>query len=177
MASRFDKYIPQFVYGAFDGTVTTFAVVAAATGAGLSSNIVIILGLANLIADGFSMGSSAFLSATTHKTRGAKKHKKSSEMPLRMSLATFIAFVVVGFIPLIPSVVDLSMGLGIDGHQIFVMSSALTLVAFVWIGIAKARAVSTSVARSVVESLILGIAAATLAYCVGNLLESLFGLN
>jgi VIT1/CCC1 family predicted Fe2+/Mn2+ transporter len=48
-------YIAEFVYGGIDGAITTFAVVAGATGAHLSISVVIILGLANLIADGFSM--------------------------------------------------------------------------------------------------------------------------
>ena len=55
-------YIGDFVYGANDGIVTTFAVVAGAAGAVLSPGIIIILGLANLVADGFSMGASNFLS-------------------------------------------------------------------------------------------------------------------
>lgn len=51
------KYIwlSDFVYGGIDGAVTTFAVVAGVHGASLSAVIIIILGLANLIADGFSM--------------------------------------------------------------------------------------------------------------------------
>lgn len=53
-------YLREFVYGAVDGTVTTFAVVSGVAGAGLSSGIVIVLGLANLLADGFSMAVSAF---------------------------------------------------------------------------------------------------------------------
>ncbi|MHC4877500.1 MAG: VIT1/CCC1 transporter family protein [Planctomycetota bacterium] len=53
-------YLREFVYGAVDGTVTTFAVVSGVAGAGLSSGVVIVLGLANLIADGFSMAVSAF---------------------------------------------------------------------------------------------------------------------
>src|SRR3989338_7160574 len=56
------KYIGEFIYGAVDGTVTTFAVVAGATGASLQPSIVIILGFANLIADGFSMACGNFLS-------------------------------------------------------------------------------------------------------------------
>ena len=59
----FRRYISEFVYGAVDGTVTTFAVVAASAGAGISSAVILILGVANLIADGFSMGSSAYLAA------------------------------------------------------------------------------------------------------------------
>lgn len=54
-------YLKDFIYGAIDGAVTTFAIVAGVAGAGLSSAIVIILGLANLLADGFSMAISNFL--------------------------------------------------------------------------------------------------------------------
>lgn len=54
-------YLRDFIYGAIDGCVTTFAVVAGAMGAELSSGIVLILGFANLIADGFSMSVSNFL--------------------------------------------------------------------------------------------------------------------
>ncbi|PVY42233.1 VIT1/CCC1 transporter family protein [Pontibacter virosus] len=49
------EYISEFVYGGIDGAITTFAVVAGAEGANLGIAVVIILGLANLIADGFSM--------------------------------------------------------------------------------------------------------------------------
>ena len=54
-------YLKDFIYGAIDGAVTTFAVVAGVAGAGLSSGIIIILGMANLLADGFSMAVSNFL--------------------------------------------------------------------------------------------------------------------
>ncbi len=56
-------HLRDAVFGGVDGTVTTFAVVAGAVGAGLDGAIVIILGLANLFADGFSMGVSSFLAA------------------------------------------------------------------------------------------------------------------
>lgn len=55
------KYIGDLVYGANDGIITTFAVVAGATGASLSPTIIIILGFANLFADGISMGASNYL--------------------------------------------------------------------------------------------------------------------
>ncbi|MGB7345540.1 MAG: VIT1/CCC1 transporter family protein, partial [Pirellulaceae bacterium] len=58
-------YLSDFVYGAIDGTVTTFAVVSGVAGADLSSSIVIILGFANLIGDGFSMAASNFLGTRT----------------------------------------------------------------------------------------------------------------
>ncbi|WP_146575812.1 VIT1/CCC1 transporter family protein [Neorhodopirellula pilleata] len=53
-------YLPDFIYGAIDGTVTTFAVVSGVAGADLSSGIVIVLGLANLVGDGFSMAASNY---------------------------------------------------------------------------------------------------------------------
>ncbi len=55
------SYLRDFIYGAIDGAVTTFAVVSGVAGAGLSAGVVIILGLANLLADGFSMAASNFL--------------------------------------------------------------------------------------------------------------------
>lgn len=54
-------YVKDFVYGAIDGAVTTFAVVSGVAGAGMSSSIIIILGLANIVADGFSMAVSNYL--------------------------------------------------------------------------------------------------------------------
>lgn len=55
------KYLRDFIYGGIDGAVTTFAVVAGTMGANLSVRVVLILGAANLIADGFSMAASNFL--------------------------------------------------------------------------------------------------------------------
>jgi VIT1/CCC1 family predicted Fe2+/Mn2+ transporter len=59
---RFPDYLGEFVYGGIDGSVTTFAVVAGAAGAELNSSVVLILGFANLLADGFSMSVGAYLS-------------------------------------------------------------------------------------------------------------------
>lgn len=51
----------DFIFGAIDGTVTTFAVVSGVSGAGLAAGVVIVLGVANLVGDGFSMGIGNFL--------------------------------------------------------------------------------------------------------------------
>jgi VIT1/CCC1 family predicted Fe2+/Mn2+ transporter len=58
----FGEYIGNFVYGSLDGIVTTFAVVAGATGAALSPGIILILGFANLLGDGVSMALGNYLS-------------------------------------------------------------------------------------------------------------------
>ena len=63
MASKLQKYLSEIVYGGIDGSVTTFAVVAGAVGADLGSSVILILGFANLVADGFSMAVGAYLSS------------------------------------------------------------------------------------------------------------------
>lgn len=54
-------FVRDFIYGAIDGTVTTFAIVAGVKGADLSIKTIIILGISNIIADGFSMAASNYL--------------------------------------------------------------------------------------------------------------------
>ena len=61
------EYIGEFVYGGIDGAITTFAVVAGAEGANLGFAVVVILGIANLIADGFSMSVGNFFSTKAER--------------------------------------------------------------------------------------------------------------
>lgn len=79
-------YFGDAVYGANDGIITTFAVVSGAAGAGISSGVIIILGLANLIADGISMGLSNYLSLRSlgeyHQKQRRTEEKEVSESPM-----------------------------------------------------------------------------------------------
>ena len=61
------SYLRDWVYGGIDGSVTTFAVVTGVVGAELATKAIIILGVANLIADGFSMAASNFLGTRTER--------------------------------------------------------------------------------------------------------------
>ena len=61
------SYVSDFVFAGIDGTVTTFAVVAGVEGASLSPSIVLILGFANLLADGFSMAVGNYMSLKSTK--------------------------------------------------------------------------------------------------------------
>ena len=67
-------YISEFIYGGIDGAITTFAVVAGATGANMELSVVIILGFANLFADGFSMSVGNYFSTKTERD-GYDNHK------------------------------------------------------------------------------------------------------
>lgn len=72
---KLQEYLGEFVYGGIDGAVTTFAVVAGGFGANLDPGILIILGLANLLADGFSMSVGAYLSAKSQQDNYTKHEK------------------------------------------------------------------------------------------------------
>ena len=70
------RYIKSFVYGGLDGTITTFAVVAGVAGAALSPSVVLILGFANLVADGISMAVGDYLSSKAEGEYGKSERNK-----------------------------------------------------------------------------------------------------
>ena len=220
------SYLRDFIYGAIDGAVTTFAVVAGARGANLGDSVVVILGLANLFADGFSMAVSNYLGTRAEREQRAwarrieERHIEvvpegereevrqlfaakgftgndlehvvdvitadrerwidtmmteelgygsDSASALRAAAATFVAFVVVGSLPLLVYLVDLAAP-G-DVATPFAWSATLTAIAFFTVGAAKARVVAQTWWRAGLETLAVGGAAATVAYVVGVALQ------
>lgn len=223
-------YLKDFVYGAIDGAVTTFAVVAGVAGAGLAPGIIIILGFANLLADGFSMAISNFLGTRAeNQYREQARRRELDEinkwpegereevkqiyarkgfegelleqvvnvltddqdrwvdvmlqeehgMSLtdhhagRAGLATFVAFLLVGLIPLLPYLVNWTGVAEIASP--FLWSSIMTSVAFFWVGALKGRFVNQPWLLSGAETMAIGAVAAAMAYGVGVLLQGLAG--
>ena len=70
------RYVKSVVYGGLDGIVTTFAVVAGVAGASLSAGVVLILGFANLIADGLSMAIGDYLSTKAENEYAAAERQR-----------------------------------------------------------------------------------------------------
>jgi vacuolar iron transporter family protein len=229
--SRFGKlqtYLREFVYGGIDGAVTTFAVVAGGYGANLDAGILIILGFANLLADGFSMSVGAYLSAKSERDTYDKHEKieyweiehlpeieraeiediyrakgfegallqqivdhicadktlwvnemmkdelgmmRDSKSPLKIGLATFASFLLVGLIPL---TVYLWNFFNPSSINIFFWTSVLTGLAFLLVGWLKSVVTQTSAIRAIGETVLLGLLAAVVAYYVGDVLEQVF---
>jgi VIT1/CCC1 family predicted Fe2+/Mn2+ transporter len=220
------SYLSDFIYGAIDGAVTTFAVVAGVAGADLDETVVIILGGANLIADGFSMGVSNFLGSRAERQQ-RERARREEQLHIRLvpegereeirqifagkgfegqdlervvdvitsdpqlwtetmmreergygstepnefraAFATLIAFLTIGFLPLLVYVYDIaSPG---DVHDPFTWSAVMTGIAFLAVGGMKSRFVDQGWWRSALETLAVGGLAAVLAYAAGAFLQ------
>ena len=170
---HFEDYLSEFVYGGIDGAVTTFAVVAGATGARFDLKIILVLGFANLIADGFSMGVGSYLSSKASielmQKRGESVTDEAS--PVINGLMTYLSFILIGLVPLLAYLADYVFGWGAE--NVFLLSILSTAVAFWAIGLLKSRVAKTPVVRAVFETVALGLIAAVLAFVLGDVLERL----
>jgi VIT1/CCC1 family predicted Fe2+/Mn2+ transporter len=161
-------YIRELIYGANDGIITTFAVVAGVAGGGLSLQVVLIIGTANLLADGLSMAVGNYLSIRAYESvREAQQLPEEEASPFRHGGATFLAFVVAGAVPLVPYMLP---ELAIDR---FASSIALTLFALFAVG--ASRAVITNVRwwAAGFEMFGLGAIVATVAYGGGAVVAAM----
>lgn len=219
------KYLKNLVFGGLDGVITTFAIVSGVFGASLGPHVVLIMGFANLVADGLSMAVGEYLSTEAKaeyqesqrllQYHEIQKHLLSSgqdlqayyvqqglpekdakhivallsknkevltntvmsehnqnfikESPIHNALATFTAFIIFGFVPLISFIIAYIF----PAIQtiMFALSGALTALTLVLLGILKATITQKNILRSGLETLIVGGAAATAAYVIGFLIS------
>jgi VIT1/CCC1 family predicted Fe2+/Mn2+ transporter len=160
-------YLPDLVYGANDGIITTFAVVSGVVGADLSERIILILGFANLLADGFSMGASNFLSRRSY---AEADERATSREAARHGAATVVAFIVAGTVPLVAYLVPLS-----DDVR-FPLAITLTLTTLFAVGASRAFITRLGWIRSGVEMLLVGALAAAVAYSIGAIASTVTGM-
>lgn len=166
------KYLPEFVYGSMDGLVTTFAIVTGAAGASLNPVIILIVGLANVLADAFSMGSSGYLSAKSEESLGQNtEHGKNA---LMQGIITFTSFVIVGMIPLVPYVMAVFDRTLVD--RAIWLSIIFTGIAFAAVGYASGRVANRNPWLSMLQHLAIGGIAALIAFGVGHYLSQAFGV-
>jgi vacuolar iron transporter family protein len=163
-------YLRDLVYGANDGIITTFAVVAGVAGAELAARTVVILGVANLLADGFSMGASNFLAIRSEEAaRAAAGLRVEEPRPLRHGTATFAAFLVAGVVPLAPYLTPVAP------PARFAIAVALTFVVLFTVGALRTVVTRRGWWWSGVEMLLVGAGAAGVAYGIGALLARVTG--
>jgi VIT1/CCC1 family predicted Fe2+/Mn2+ transporter len=216
------SYLRDWVYGGIDGSITTFAIVAGVVGADLSSRVVLILGIVNVLADGFSMAAANFSSTRTeieeyqHKRRMEERHVELhpegereevrqifeakgfagndldravqvitaerdrwidtmmteehglpaiSRSPWKSSIATFLAFVFCGLVPIMPFAITLP-------HAI-TTSAIMTGIVFFAIGSIRSLWSLKSWWLAGLETLAIGSSAAMVAYVAGDFLKYL----
>jgi VIT1/CCC1 family predicted Fe2+/Mn2+ transporter len=220
------SYVGDFVLGAVDGAITTFAIVAGAAGAGLNNGVVFVLGMANVLADGLSMAAGNFLRARSDQQLVARM-RRMEEMhieqipegereeirqifqskgfagdvleqvvtvitqdrrrwvdtmlteewglqitpptPWKAGLATFVAFLLAGLVPLFPVIV----ALGGHAQDTFTWSIGLTGITFFLVGYARGHIIDRRPWAAAFETLAIGGTAAAVAYAVGKMLERL----
>jgi VIT1/CCC1 family predicted Fe2+/Mn2+ transporter len=155
-------YIRDLVYGANDGIITTFAVVAGVAGGSLSQSAVLIVGAANLAADGLSMAVGNFLSIRAHESaREADNLPEEESRPVRHACATFVAFVVAGSVPLVPYVLPALRERGLT------WSTVAALTALFAVGAARTTVTVGRWWAAGLEMLALGLVVAAAAYGAG----------
>jgi len=221
------RYLKDVVYGSIDGIITTFAIVSGVIGASLGYGVIVILGLANLLADGFSMAIGNYLSTKSEIERIKEKRKKYHDLvrnntdeqkvelakifekkgfsqetvkhlveeialdkegweqlmvsekygdyentnPKKTASATFLAFVVAGFIPLVAFI--FAFGFEALKPHAPLISVIFTGLALFMVGTLKAHITKKHPLKSGLETLFIGGIAALAAFLVGFLLKGL----
>ena len=185
--------IVNFVYGAIDGAVTTFAVVAAVVGASISPSIIVILGFANLFADGFSMAIGNYLAVKTHNEYVARERKKEEweidnlieeekqeirdiyvNKGFKEELLEEVVRIITGRRKVwVDTMMREELGFNISIGNAFIYSIIATACSFFLIGSIRGKVVQKPMASSGFNTLLIGGTAAVVSYMVGYLLSSI----
>ncbi len=163
---RAKRFLPELIYGASDGIVTTLAIVAGVVGANLSSHIILILGFANLFADGVSMGASNVLSE-----RSKIDGRPTLIEAYPKGVATFTGFLFAGIVPLLAYMVP-----GFDGDR-FALAVGLAAATLFGVGASRALVTDRHWFFAGLEMLVIGMAAAAIAYSIGLLGAYITGVD
>lgn len=221
------SYLRDWIYGGIDGAVTTFAIVSGVIGANLSTSIILVLGAANIVADGFSMAASNYTGTKSEleeydRLRAHEEYQMvhdpvgeteeireiyrakgfegddleravdiitsdkecwvttmlteeyglplSERSPLTAAGGTFVAFLMCGLVPLLPFGLVPAL---LEQAEAFLWSAFLTGIIFFIIGSVKSRWSVVSWWRSGLETLVIGLVAAGMAYVIGYWLRGL----
>lgn len=211
------RFLKDIIFAANDGVITTFAVIAGISGAGLSSTIILIVGFSSLIADAFSMSTGNYLGTKAEQDFYLKEEKREAKeieempeeekkeiriilskkgyrgddlekmialissnkkawidlmmrdelfltrpyaSPFQNAIITFVSFITVGSIPLLPYVL-------FNNGQLFIIAIVFSGIALFSIGALRVFFSNRSWFISGIEMLGIGGIAASIAYYIG----------
>lgn len=157
-------YLADIVYGGNDGIVTTFAIICGVTGAKLSFKSMFIIAAVNLLADGFSMAASNYLSIRSKADAYGKEHKTIE--PMGHAFATFLSFFVFGSVPM--------FGFLIHPFWLtdpFIASSILAAITMILLGALRASVSHRKWHITIAENLLIGSIASLVAFFCGKLMS------
>lgn len=145
--------------GAIDGVITSFAIVSGSHAGRFDDTIVIVIGTSSLLADGFSMGVSEFLSSDAVQGTTNMSNERS---PWMLGVVCFTAFVAAGFIPLLSFVWSAS-----------ILSTAMfSLVELMLLGTARAYVTKQPLLLEFTKTTLLGASAGGISFLVGKAVYS-----
>lgn len=154
------------VLSASDGIISTFAVVAGSKGATLGLEVILVIGLANLFADGISMASGNYIgikSQNEYEENSKLKFKQKASM-LKHTMASFIPFVIAGSLPLIPYFLQVPYP--------FYASIVMVIISLAIVGLIRSAFTQKPPLKSAFESVIIGGFAASVAFLVGYVVDN-----
>ncbi len=164
--------IKPAVFGATDGIITTFAVVASVAGANLSPSIVLIMGIANMLGDGVSMGLGDYLGERSERLVVSKGEcEDACKGVWKTGVVTFTAFVIAGVFPLLPYFLE-AFGVPIAHESQFMYSIISTMITLFVVGSLRTIIVPIAWWKNGLEMLLVGSAAASVAYLFGYLVDA-----
>lgn len=174
-----NKCVPDFIHGGIDGLVTTFAVINGAIGMGLNLKTVIILGIINILADGFTIAKGKYISAKAEVDIYAMEGKKRLLSPIESAMIIFFSFMVCGLVPIIPLVlkmnndgnVPIKSGLGCLNDVYYIMMCVFSLLTLYIMGYFKGVKTFKDPRKSGLEILLMGSGAAFIAVTIGYFLN------
>lgn len=160
MKTLMNEMLSEFIYGGMDGVITTVAIIAGTIGAQIPSKYALVLGLSNILADGFSMGISRY-NSLVDIVKSAANSELSRTSPILSGFATFFFFVLLGLVPLLPFLFDISMERVVE----YLMMSSL--MAFLIIGVVKGIHTKRFM-KSILEVVVIGSLGAGISFYVAR---------
>lgn len=163
--SYINLYGSDVIYGGIDGIITTFSIVAGSIGGDLARNVVLILGISNVVSDGYSMGISSYISTQTELKQGLIKEKNA----LVSGIITFLSFILIGVIPILPFLTKIAT------KNARLISLVLAFMTFFIIGNMKGLLVKENMLYYGLQTLLIGSTAAVISYSIGKLIGDMNG--